>query len=175
MTTPILDSVPEIYHDFLLTFFRKAIAQLEKDGSAQNQILIGNTSTRRLVAVKPDVSSNEAKDLTSWRVKGLVMMEDADFVITIFDSWVLDETQAANADKIMQTYGSIGASPYKISALTVGLETAQGVWMGICHEKPSKQSTIKASFENFQMIKMDSANGRFAGFLRKLPNNKNLH
>jgi hypothetical protein len=175
MTIPNLDSVPQMYHEFLLHFTQKAIAQLQAHGSAQNQILIGNTTTRRLVTVEPDVSSDEAKDTTSWRVKGLVMMEDADFVITIFDSWVLDEKHAVNADQIMQQYGSIGASPYKISALTVGLETAQGIWMGICHIKDSKKSSLKAATADFELKKMDSSNGRFAGFLRKTPTSSTVH
>ena len=54
-----------------------------------------------------------------------------------------DLFQEAIMAAILDKYGSIGASPYRVDVVSFGLETRYGVWMSQCEIKPKGISKKK--------------------------------
>jgi len=75
-------------------------------------------------------------------------------------------------DAILDKYGSIGASPYRVDMASFRLETRYGVWMSQCESSPrepsKKKRTIGTSGTSaFQYFK--EVDGRFTHLLKKNP------
>ena len=72
-------------------------------------------------------------------------------------------------DAILDKYGSIGASPYRVDVVSFGLETRYGVWMSQCEIKPKGISKKKRTIGTpaFQYFK--EVAGRFTHLLKKYP------
>jgi hypothetical protein len=69
-------------------------------------------------------------------------------------------------EEIIERYGSIGASPYKIDTANFMLETRYGVWgaqVPLKFKTPSKKRRTFAV--PVALIFMDGVEGRFAGLL----------
>ena len=72
-------------------------------------------------------------------------------------------------DAILDKYGSIGASPYRVDVASFGLETRYGVWMSQCEIKPKGISKKKRTIGTpaFQYFK--EVDGRYTHLLKKTP------
>ena len=158
--------IPQIYQEFADFFIGQAKVELGKTGGVAPFILVGNATTKKIFGVSPSMSNNQEKDLCSLQVRGIAEQENADFVFSILDSWVLQDKYAPRADEIMEEYGSIGQSPYKQSALVFSLETVHSIWFAICPITELKKGSRKAFIGEVKFQLMDSAQGRFAGFLQ---------
>lgn len=158
--------IPQLYQEFISTIIEEAKKELAKTGGVAPTFFVGNTSTKRMVSVSPSMANEEEKDLSSYQVKGMVMLENADFVLSIFSAWVLGEKYAERMEEILSEYGSIGESPYKQSALVFSLETVHSLWTAICPTTELKSGKKKSIIGEVKFRLIDSAQGRFAGFLQ---------
>ena len=101
----------------------------------------------------------------------------ADYVFTIMEAWGLPKDKVPKYAQIIERYGSIGASPYKIDTASFILETRYGVWgaqVPLKFKAPSKKRRTFAA--TVELIFMDGIEGRFAALLpAKDDGGANLH
>lgn len=67
--------------------------------------------------------------------------------------------------EILDKYGSVGASPYKIDTAAFILETRYGVWGCQAPLKPKGYSKKKRTFGSVELLFMDGVEGRFVGLI----------
>ena len=106
---------------------------------------------------------------TALAIRMTADMLDADFVFVIMEAWSLRKDKMPQMDAILDKYGSIGASPYRVDVVSFGLETRYGVWMSQCEIKPKGISKKKRTIgtPTFQYFK--EVAGRFTHLLKKNP------
>ena len=88
------------------------------------------------------------------------------YVFTIMEAWGLPKDKILKYAQIIERYGSIGASPYRIDTASFILETRYGVWgaqVPLKFKAPSKKRRTFAA--PFALIFMNGLEGRFAGLL----------
>lgn len=89
----------------------------------------------------------------------------------------LSVSKVLKYEEIIERYGSVGASPYKIDTANFMLETRYGVWgaqVPLKFKAPSKKRRTFAA--PAALIFMDGIEGRFAGLLpAKHEGGANLH
>jgi hypothetical protein len=76
--------------------------------------------------------------------------------------------------QIIDKYGSIDASHYKIDIAAFMLETHYRVWGCQVTLKPKGYSKKKRTFGNVELLFMDGVEGRFVGLLPQ-PSPQTLH
>jgi hypothetical protein len=80
-------------------------------------------------------------------------------------AWTLPPDKVARYGEIVDEYGSIGASPYRIDAVAFNLETRHGMWSAQVPVKPKGVSKRKKTFGEPQFQLFDGGQGRFANLL----------
>ena len=94
----------------------------------------------------------------------------ADYVFTVIEGWGLPKDKMSKYDEIIERYGSIGASPYKIDTANFMLETRYGAWgaqVPLKFKAPSKKRRTFAA--PVMLVFMSGIEGRFAGLLPAKP------
>jgi hypothetical protein len=160
---------PESYLKTILPLIDVARGLLEKGEQLVPIAFVGNFTTGKTVQVLLQSGNDTEKDQSALAIRMAANMLDADFVFLIMEAWSLRKDKIAQMDAILDKYGSIGASPYRVDVVSLGLETCYGVWMSQCEIKPKgiskKKRTIGAPvFQYFKEVE-----GRFTHLLKKSP------
>jgi len=160
---------PESYLKTILPLVDVARGLLEKGEELVPIAFVGNFATGKTVQVLLNSAGDVEKDHSALAIRMAADMLEADFVFLIMEAWSLRKDKMAQMEAILDKYGSIGASPYRVDVATFGLETRYGVWMAECEIKPKgisrKKRTIGApAFQYFKEVE-----GRFSHFLKKNP------
>ncbi len=158
--------LPSRYEELILPLVAKAKGFLEAGEDLSPLAFIGNFETKQTVPVLIDTATEESKD-SSVRAIALMAAEiDADYVFNIMEGWGLPKDKMNKYQEIIERYGSVGASPYKIDTANFMLETRHGVWgcqVPLKFKAPSKKRRTFAAPVIFTF--MDGAEGRFVGLL----------
>ncbi len=127
---------PESYLKTILPLVDVARGLLEKGEELVPIAFVGNFSTGKTVQVLLNSAGDVEKDHSALAIRMAAKMLEADFVFLIMEAWSLRKDKMAQMDAILDKYGSIGASPYRVDVASFGLETRYGVWMAQCEIKP---------------------------------------
>ncbi|MBI4190450.1 MAG: hypothetical protein HY525_07920, partial [Betaproteobacteria bacterium] len=125
----------------------------------------GNFATQQTTPVLIDSRDEAAKDRSARAVKHVAESVAADFIFMVMEAWSLQKDKIHRRKEIVERYGSIGASPYKIDIVSLSLETRHGVWMAQASIKPKGHSKKKRTFGEVGFIHYDGAEGRFTRLL----------
>ena len=160
---------PESYLKTILPLIDVARGLLENGEQLAPIGFVGNFATGQTVQVLLNSAGDVEKDHSALAIRMAADMLEADFVFVIMEAWSLRKDKMAQMDAILDKYGSIGASPYRVDVVSFGLETRHGVWMAQCEIKPKgiskKKRTIGApAFQYFKEVE-----GRFSHFLKARP------
>ncbi|MFM8333243.1 MAG: hypothetical protein ACKN9T_16305 [Candidatus Methylumidiphilus sp.] len=160
-----MSSIPQAYLDTLTPLVDLAREFLEEGQSLHPVAFVGNFSTGVTIPVLFDTSSSEAKDGSSMGIRLAAVEVDADFVAMVMEAWSLPENMASRYQAILERYGSIAASPYRVDIVTVTVETRHGLWLAQMPIKPKGQSKKRRTFgqPNFRLF--TEAEGRFVNLL----------
>ena len=90
---------------------------------------------------------------------------EADFIFMIMDAWGLPREKMHRFEEIIERYGSIGASPYRIDIVSFALETRHGLWMAQSSVKPKGVSKKKRTFGVPRFELFTDVQGRFVHLL----------
>jgi hypothetical protein len=93
------------------------------------------------------------------------VIHQADFVFVIMDAWGLPRDEVHRYQEILERYGSIGASPYRVDMVALSLETRHGVWMAQMPVKTKGASKRKRTFGVPEFQLFTEAKGRFVDLL----------
>ncbi len=160
---------PESYLKVINPLIEAARGFLEKGEQLAPIAFVGNFATGKTVQILLDNAGDDQKDRSAMAIRMAAEMLEADFVFVIMEAWSLRKDKMAQMEAILDKYGSIGASPYRVDIASFALETRHGVWMAECEIKPKgiskKKRTIgKAAFRFFTEVE-----GRFSHFLKEAP------
>ena len=157
---------PENYLKVISPLIDTARGLLEKGEQLAPIAFVGNFASGKTIQVLLESDANEGKDRSALAIRMAADTLEADFVFLIMEAWSLRKDKLAQMDAILEKYGSIGASPFRVDVASFGLETRYGVWMAQCEIKPKgiskKKRTIGVPvFQHFTEVE-----GRFSHFLR---------
>jgi hypothetical protein len=160
--------LPARYEELILPLVAKSRGFLEAGEALSPLAFIGNFETKQTIPVLIDTATEESKDAAARAISLMAAEMDADFVFNIMEGWGLPKDKMNKYQEIVERYGSIGASPYKIDTANFILETRHGVWgcqIPLKFKAPSKKRRTFALPVVFQF--MDGTEGRFTGLLPK--------
>jgi hypothetical protein len=157
--------LPQAYLDIVLPLIESARGFLENGESLQAFAFVGNHATQQIVPILIDTQSGDSKDRSVELIKAAAEQTQADFVFTIMEAWGLPKDKMPRYQEIMDKFGSVGTSPYKIDIAAFMLETRYGVWGCQVTLKPKGYSKKKRTFGKVELQFMDGLEGRFVGLL----------
>jgi hypothetical protein len=99
--------------------------------------------TRRTVL---NAASDQAKDDSAQLIRHLAAIYEADLVFTIMDACGLPRDKVRRRREIVERYGSIGTSPYRIDFVSFALESRHGIWVAQVPIKPKGISKKRRTF-----------------------------
>ena len=160
---------PESYLKTILPLIDVARGLLEKGEQLVPIAFVGNFATSKTAQVLLESGTDAEKDRSALAIRLAADMLEADFVFLIMEAWSLRKDKMPQMDAILDKYGSIGASPYRVDVVSFGLETRYGVWMSQCEIKPKgiskkKRTIATPAFQYFKEVA-----GRFTHLLKKNP------
>jgi hypothetical protein len=118
-----------------------------------------------VVPVRIETSDEEAKDRSAVAIKAAASQVEADFVFSIMEAWGLPKDKLTRHQEILDRYGSIANSPFKIDTVSFVLETHYGIWMAQLPIMRKGVSKKRHTFGSVALRFVDGAEGRFAGLL----------
>ena len=157
--------MPKAYQDITAPLIRRARGILERGETLVHMAFVGNLSTgdTRIIPIPAD--SEQAKDDAAAMLRHLAHLIQADFVFTIMDAWGLPTDKMHRMQQILDEYGSVGASPYRIDIISLVLETRHGLWVAQMPVKPKGVSKRKKTFAEPAFQLFTEAEGRFVDLL----------
>jgi len=161
--------LPTSYREVIEPLIAKARATLEAGQSLKPVTYIGNFATQEMRFVEWSTGDANAKDQTAYAIRMSAVEVDADFVLSISESWTIARDKANRHAKIIEQYGSIESSPYRVDALLFTLETRYGTWAGSGYPKPKGLSKKKRTFGEVVLERLKSMEGRFGRLLPPKP------
>jgi len=160
-----MTAIPSGYRNIIDPLIATARDILERGEPLQHMVFVGNLTTGETAIVPIDTRSEEAKDASADLLRRLAASRQADFVFSIMDSWGLPPNKMSQMDEILERYGSIGASPYRVDIVALLLETRYGMWVAQMPVKPKGPSKRKRTFGVPEFKHYHGAQGRFADLL----------
>lgn len=127
---------------------------------------IGNFASGKTIPILLDNEGGAEKDCSAMAIRMASQMLDVDYVFVVMEAWSLRKDKMPHMEAILDKYGSIGASPYRVDIVSFALETRYGVWMGECPIKPKGISKKKRTIGTPQFQHFTEVEGRFSHFLR---------
>lgn len=159
--------IPIAYLAIIEPMIVHARGLLEGGDQLSTLAFVGNFQTGQIVPVVLDDRSNESKDASAALVGRTASMLDADFVFIIREAWKLPQKYITRYEEIMDTYGSIGASPFAQDIAAFSLETTHGTWVASPLIKPKPPSKKRRTFGVVNFEHVPELKGRFSGLLTK--------
>jgi hypothetical protein len=157
--------LPQAYLDIVLPLIDRARVFLENGESLQPFAFVGNHTTQQILPILIDTATDTSKDQSVELIKAAAGEIQADFVFTIMEAWGLPKDKMHRYQEIIDKYGSISASPYKIDTAAFMVENQYGVWGCQMTLKPKGYSKKKRTFGKVDLQFMDGVEGRFVGLL----------
>lgn len=158
-----MSDMPKAYRDLIEPLIGTTREIFAAGATLAPIALVGNIATRdmRLVTMDPH-SADPKNDLVS-AIRTVAKHQEADFIFTVMDAWALDPAQAHRYEEIIERYGSIGQSPYRIDIVSFSIETHWGVWMAQAPLEMREGGSRTFAEPDFR--RYPEAAGRFGGLL----------
>ena len=160
-----MSTMPTAYRDIITPLIGTARGILERGEPLAHMAFVGNLSTGETEIVPIPAHSEQAKDAAAALLHRMAHLLQADFIFTILDTWGLPKDKMHRMQQILDEYGSIGASPYRIDVVSLTLETRHGVWFAQMPVKPKGVSKRKKTFGEPEFQLFTDIQGRFADLL----------
>lgn len=160
-----MTAIPAAYLSIVNPLIGVARGIVEGGDSLQPFAFVGNLTTKETIPLLLSTGSDQAKDHSADLVRKVAQGIEADFVLVIMDAWGLPPNKAARFEEIIERYGSIGASPYRIDVVSFALETRYGIWVAQVPVQPKGSSKRKRTFGTPQFQHYTEARGRFGALL----------
>lgn len=157
--------IPKSYRGVIEPLIAKARGFLEAGESLSPFAFVGNFSTKQILPVLINTKDDDTKDRSAHAIQIAAAQIDADFVFIIMEAWGLPKDKLPRHHEILDRYGSLANSPYKIDTASFTLETRYGIWVAQVPLTPKGHSKRKRTFSEVTFQFADGAEGRFAGLL----------
>lgn len=156
---------PEAYLTLIKPLIDKACTFLENGETLAAIAFVGNLGTGKILPILPDSENEENKDHSAMAVRLAAETLAADFVFVIMEAWGLPRDKMPRMEAIIDKYGSIGASPYRVDMASFILETRYGVWAAQSPIRAKGLSKKKRTIGDPEFTFFREVEGRFSRFL----------
>jgi hypothetical protein len=156
---------PNAYLDIITPLIDAAREILERGETLSPFAFVGNLTTGETFPVLLSTASEEEKDQAAAMIRHLAELYQADFIFMITEAWSLPPNKVERYREIIEEYGSIGGSPYRVDVASFALETRHGLWVTQIPIKPKGLSKIKRTFGQPDFQHFTEAQGRFVDLL----------
>ena len=156
---------PEAYFTLITPLIDAARGFLEKGEALAPIAFVGNLGTGKNMQILLDSDSEETKDRSARAVRMAAEMLAADFVFVVMEVWGLPKDKMPRMDAIIDKYGSISASPFRVDMASFVLETRYGVWAAQCEIRAKGLSKKKRTIGAPEFTFFKEVEGRFSRFL----------
>ena len=160
-----MSSIPTAYREIIDPLVDHARKLAEQGETLEALAFVGNLSSKQLAAIPLNPSSEQSKDAAAERIRKTAHEHAADFVFIVMEAWSLPPKKIKRMDEIIERYGSIGASPYRIDIASFSLESRYGIWVAQVPFRPKSGSKKKRTFGKPEFRLFTEAEGRFADLL----------
>jgi len=160
-----MSAIPATYLSIINPLIGMAREIMEGGESLAPFAFVGNLTTKETFPVRLQTGSEEQKDDSARLIRHIAHRMEADFVFVIMEAWSLRADKLRQASEILERYGSIGASPYRIDVVSFALETRYGMWMAQIPILPKGASKRKRTFGAPDFRHFTEAEGRFVDLL----------
>src|SRR3972149_7244556 len=106
--------LPPRYHEIIWPLIEKAKGFLEQGEKPSPLAFIGNFDTGQVVPILIDALDDSRKDASAIAIRLAAESMAADYVFTVIEGWGLPKDKLSTSAGLITTYGSVGASPYKM-------------------------------------------------------------
>ncbi len=160
-----MSAIPSTYRGIIQPLIDTARGIMERGETLVPFAFVGNLTAKETYAVMLDTASDAKKDDSAKRIRELADIHQADFVFVIMDAWSLPPSKLAQLDEILDRYGSIGASPFRVDVVAFSLETRHGIWVAQVpvQAKGGPENARTFGIPGFQ--RFAEAQGRFVDLL----------
>lgn len=157
-------NIPEKYQADIETIISRARKILVEGKELEAVVFLGKAGCVLLPC--PINSRNETtKDICTAIIREIARIGHAEYVITIYEGWGLDQTKVSfeELEEIVESNKSISEHPFRMDVFIITLETREGFWMA---QSPIRPLNGKArEFDPVEFLFMTHRKGRFANFL----------
>ncbi|WP_295436103.1 hypothetical protein [uncultured Thiodictyon sp.] len=160
-----MSMIPTTYRTLIDPLIDVARGILESGEHLVPVAFVGNLTSGQTHQVMMSAASESAKDESAELVRHLAALHEADFVFVIMDAWGLPRAKMHRYKEILERYGSIGASPYRVDIVSFTLETRHGLWVAQMQVKPKGVSKKRRTFGEPAFELFTEAQGRFVHLL----------
>ena len=160
-----MSAIPSTYLAIVQPLIDTARGIMERGETLVPFAFVGNLTTRETYAVMLDTGSDAKKDLSAETIRQLAESHQADFVFVIMDAWSLPPDKMGKVDEILERYGSIGASPYRVDVVAFSLETRHGIWVSQVAVEHKGGATNARTFAAPAFQHFTEVQGRFVDLL----------
>ncbi|VTU42054.1 MULTISPECIES: hypothetical protein [unclassified Variovorax] len=122
--------LPPELADLVDGIIKKVRIDVEAGNAPQAFAIVGSTLSREVFEVPLPTDEDQAKTQAAEHIRRVASLMSADFVVLVVNSWGLPKRKLKYFDAIMDKYGSVGNSPYRVSQMAFTVETNEGVWLG---------------------------------------------
>lgn len=157
--------IPQKYLEVIEPLIAKARSFVEGGEKLAPIAFVGNFATRQMLPVVINTTDDDTKDSSAYAIQITAARLEADFVFTIMEAWGLPKDKIDRYEQILDRYGSIAKSPYRVDTASFTLESKYGIWGAQELLKPKGYSKKKRTFGELTFQFMDGAEGRFVGLL----------
>lgn len=160
-----MSAIPSTYLGIIEPLIDTARGILERGESLVPFAFVGNLTTKETYSVMLNTGSDVKKDRSAELIRQLAHLHQADFVFVIMDAWSLPPDKMGRLDEILERYGSIGASPYRVDVVAFSLETRHGIWVAQVPVAGSGDTGKARTFGTPGFHRFTEAQGRFVDLL----------
>jgi hypothetical protein len=157
--------IPKKYLEVIEPLIAKARGFVEGGEKLAPIAFVGNFATGQILPVVINTTDDDTKDSSAFAIQMAAAQLKADFVFAIMEAWGLPKDKIDRYEQILDRYGSIGNSPFRVDTASFTLETNFGIWGAQELLKPKGYSKKKRTFGQLTFRHMDGAEGRFVGLL----------
>ncbi len=157
---------PENYLKVITPLIDTARNFLEKGEALEPIAFVGNFASGKTMLILLNNDSDAEKDRSAMAIRMAAEILEADFVFLIMEVWSLPPDKISRMDAILEKYGSISASPYRVDSVSLCLETRYGVWVAECPTLPKGISKKKRTIASPRFKHFTEVEGRFSHFLK---------
>lgn len=160
-----MSAIPSTYLGIIQPLIDTARGIVEGGETLVPFAFVGNLTSKETYPVMLDTGSNDKKDRSAELIRQLAEIHDADFVFVIMDAWSLPADKMPQVEEILDRYGSIGASPYRIDVVAFSLETRYGIWVAQVQVQPKSGDKQGRTFGIPSFQHFTEVQGRFVDLL----------
>jgi hypothetical protein len=156
-----MSDLPKAYRAIIDPLIATAREILERGETLMPFAFVGNLTTEETYPVMLQTGSDKQKDDSAFLIRHIAHRVEADFVFVIMDAWGLPPDKVGQVLEIIERYGSIGASPYRVDVVSFALETRHGLWVAQEPIKPKGVSKKKTHLRYANLPAFHRSQGTF--------------